>query len=254
MEKLNLRHTEIIEILEENEFISVKELADKLDVSLVTVRKDLTLLEKKGYVFRTHGGVSKRNLYAYEKPILEKQTLQVDEKIKIAKKATSLISENDFLVLASGTTVYYLAQELLSFNQLTVCTPSLSVSILLGENPLMNIIQIGGELRKSSRSVIGSIAENAIKQYSAHLLFLGVDGIDLNFGISTSNAAEAQLNKTMLSQADKVVVLADATKINKKGFGKIADIEEIDILITNKPIDHAFLHAIQERGVEVLLV
>lgn len=253
MDILNQRQTEIIDFLKEKEFVSVKELADALEVSLVTVRKDLTLLERNGFLYRTHGGASKKDRYVFEKPILEKEFLQVGEKTKIAQRAAKLVSENDFIVLASGTTIYYLAKELLKIKQFTVCTPSLGVSLLLADNPLINIIQIGGELRKSSRSVVGSIAENDMKQYSSHILFLGIDGIDLNFGISTSNAAEAQLNRTMINQADKVVVLADHTKINKKGFGKIADLSEVDLLITNEPVDRNFIKSIKEKGVEVIL-
>ncbi|MXV37375.1 DeoR family transcriptional regulator [Flavobacteriaceae bacterium Ap0902] len=254
MERINQRQTKIIEFLEDKEFVSVKDLAEALDVSMVTIRKDLSILERNGYLYRTHGGASKKDRYAFERPVNEKQTIQVEEKAQIAKKAATFVSENDFLVLGSGTTVNYLAKELLKMNRLTVCTPSLNVSMTLAENLLINIIQIGGELRKSSHSVIGSIAENGIRQFSSHLLFLGVDGIDLKFGISTSNAAEAKLNQVMIEQSDKVVVLADSTKINKKGFGKIADIDCVDILITTKSADAQYLKALEENGIEVYVV
>lgn len=254
MEGVNQRQKKIIEMVDEKDFVSVKELGEIFDVSLVTIRKDLSFLEEKRFLYRVHGGASKLQRYVFERSVIEKEQERIEEKKKIAKAALSLVKENDILVLASGTSVYYLAKELVRLRQLTVCTPSLRASLALAENQLINIIQLGGELRKSSRSVIGSMAESSILQFSSHLLFLGVDGIDVNFGISTSNAAEARLNQMMIQQAEKVVVLADSTKINKRGFGKIADIDAVDILITNAPVDPTFLKSVTDLGVEVITV
>lgn len=253
MEGINQRQKKIIELVNEKDFVLVKDLADSFNVSLVTIRKDLTFLEEKKHLYRIHGGASKRERYVFEKPVVEKELIQTQEKKEIAKKAASLVKENDFVLLASGTSIYYLAQELKAFNKLTVCTPSLGVSMALSDNQMINVIQLGGELRKSSRSVVGSTTEEYTKQFSSHLLFLGVDGIDLNFGISTSNAAEARLNQVMIEQSDKVVVLADSTKINKRGFGKITGIENIDILITNQPVDEVFLKEVEDLGIEVII-
>lgn len=254
MDGLNPRQQDIFDLVQSQDFVSVKELGEKLNVSLVTIRKDLTLMENMKLLYRTHGGASKRERYVFEKPVMEKTKIRVEAKTKIAQAAATLVKEDDFLVLASGTSIHYLATELKKFNHLTVATPSLYVSHELAFNPLIDIIQIGGELRKSSRSVIGSMAEKSVEQFSSHLLFLGVDGIDLDFGISTSNSAEAQLNRVMIQQSNKVVVLADASKINKKGFGKITDISDIDILITDQEIEEKFRKGLEEHGIEVMIV
>lgn len=164
-----------------------------------------------------------------------------------------MIQENDCIILASGTTMHYLARMLMNFGPLTVLTSSLRVAIELCNNPNINVIQLGGEVRKSSTSIVGSISEGILKQFSCNKLFLGVDGIDLEFGISTSNAAEAHLNQVMIECADKTVVLADSSKLNKKGFGKIASLDEVDYLITDNGIGEEDRSALEERGVTVIV-
>lgn len=155
--------------------------------------------------------------------------------------------------MASGTTVHYLAQALQSFDYLTVLTPSLRVAIDLCGNKNIHTIHLGGEVRKSSTSTIGIIAEETLKKFSVNKLFLGIDGIDINFGISTSNASEAHLNELMIKQANKVIVLADSSKMQKKGFGKICELSEIDVLITDSSVDENFIMQLEEAGVEVII-
>jgi DeoR/GlpR family transcriptional regulator of sugar metabolism len=127
------------------------------------------------------------------------------------------------------------------------------VAIELCNNPNINIIQLGGEVRKSSTSIVGSISEGILKQFSCNKLFLGVDGIDIDFGISTSNAAEAHLNQLMIECSEKVVILGDSSKLNKKGFGKIASLDKVDYLITDNGIGEEDKSALEERGVTVII-
>lgn len=177
----------------------------------------------------------------------------MEAKQAIAKAALSLIQENDCIILASGTTMHYLARMLVNFGPLTVLTSSLRVAIELCNNPNINIIQLGGEVRKSSTSIVGSISEEILKQFSCNKLFLGVDGIDPEFGISTSNAAEAHLNQIMMECADQTVILADSSKLNKKGFGKIAALDNIDYLITDQGILEEDRNSLEEIGVNVII-
>lgn len=253
MEKLIPRHDEILKELDDKGHVLVQDLCEKLNVSSVTIRKDLNYLESLGLLFRNHGGASKQVRYAYEKNVGEKENINVEAKQAIARAALSLIDENDCIILASGTTMHYLARMLMNFGPLTVLTSSLRVAIELCNNPNINVIQLGGEVRKSSTSIVGSISEGILKQFSCNKLFLGVDGIDLEFGISTSNAAEAHLNQVMIECADKTVVLADSSKLNKKGFGKIASLDEVDYLITDEGIGKEDRSALEERGVAVIV-
>ena len=252
MEKLLPRQDEILKELNEKGYVLVQDLCEKLNVSSVTIRKDLNYLESLGLLFRNHGGASKQVRYAYEKNVGEKESINVEAKQVIAKAALSLIQENDCIILASGTTMHYLARMLVNFGPLTVLTSSLRVAIELCNNPNINIIQLGGEVRKSSTSIVGSISEGILKQFSCNKLFLGVDGIDTEFGISTSNAAEAHLNQIMMECADQTVILADSSKLNKKGFGKIAALDQVDYLITDSGICAEDRAGLEEVGVKVI--
>ncbi|UZT96762.1 DeoR/GlpR family DNA-binding transcription regulator [Chryseobacterium fluminis] len=253
MEKLQPRHSDILKEIEEKDYVLVQELCEKFSVSSVTIRKDLSYLESLGLLFRNHGGASKHVRYAYEKNVDEKESINVEAKQRIAKAALSLIRENDCIILASGTTMHYLARMLKGFGPLTVLTSSLRVAIELCNNPNINIIQLGGEVRKSSTSIVGSISESILKQFSCNKLFLGVDGLDMDFGISTSNAAEAHLNQLMIECSDQVVILADSSKLNKKGFGKIAPLDKIDYLITDHKMIGEDRDRLEEIGVRVIL-
>ncbi|MDL1913723.1 MAG: DeoR/GlpR transcriptional regulator [Bergeyella sp.] len=252
MERLLARHYSILKDLELEGYVSVQNLCNKYSVSPVTIRKDLNFLEDRGLLYRTHGGASKQVCYAYEKNVREKENINPKAKISIAEAAVSLVRENQSLILASGTTLHYFARKLINFAPLTVLTSSLHVALELCLNPEINIIQLGGEVHKSSASIVGTISESILRQFSCHTLFLGVDGIDLQFGMSTSNAAEAQLNRLMMECSDKVVVLADSSKLNRKGFGKIASLEEIDFLVTDPLISEKDEKNLEDFGIQVI--
>ncbi|MDR1876994.1 MAG: DeoR/GlpR family DNA-binding transcription regulator [Flavobacteriaceae bacterium] len=253
MVRLNRRQQLIIDELDEQNFIKVSDLCEKLDVSAVTIRKDLQYLENKGLLYRTHGGASKQSLYAFERTINEKEFVRVSQKQKIAKAALQFVNNQDFIILASGTSVYYLAKIISGYEKLTVVTSALRVSMELSKDPFIDVIQLGGDLRKSSISVVGALTEFELKKFSCNKLFLGIDGIDLDFGLSTSNSTEAHLNKVMIECSEKVIILADSTKINKRGFGKICDLDKVDVLITDSEISEKDLNAFEEHGIEIII-
>ena len=124
------------------------------------------------------------------------------------------------------------------------------VSVELCNNKNVEVIQLGGQVRKSSNSVTGHIAENVLKNFSCNTLFLGVDGIDVDFGITTTNFSEANLNKAMTAAAEKVIVLSDSSKIGKRSFSKIGDISDVNILITDDAISNKEL---EDLGIKVVI-
>ena len=253
MKVLNERQSKILESLETKKYISVNELSEKLKVSVVTIRKDLTLLEQEGYLHRTHGGASKPMRYVFDQTVTEKETQNVEEKTRIITKALDFIKENEFIILSSGTTVNLLAQKLYGFRNLTVLTPSLRVALEVCKNPNVNTIHLGGEVRKNSTSTIGVLAEETLSNFSCTTLFLGIEGIDLDYGLSSTNVGEAHLNKKMMERVDKTIVLADSSKIHKRGFGFICYVEKIDMLITDSNVDPEFVEELEKRGVEVVI-
>ena len=249
-----IRHQSILDELEKKGYMSVSELCDKFKVSSVTIRKDLKLLEKKGLLFKTHGGASIHNPYINERNVSEKENINANEKKAIAQEAIKLIKPNDDIMIGSGTSMQALAHELKMDHDLNIITSSLNVSIELTRYPRFNILQLGGNVRHSSSSVTGYFSTSVLKNISCNLLFLGVDGIDLEFGCTTTSIEEAILNQNMIASAQKVIVLADSSKFNKKGFGKICDIPSINHIITDSAINNEVVHELKGRGVEVTVV
>ncbi|MGJ8592782.1 MAG: DeoR/GlpR family DNA-binding transcription regulator [Aquaticitalea sp.] len=248
------RHRTILERLNKHKHLEVLDLCKELDVSAVTIRKDLKLLEEKGLLFRTHGGASIENPYIIERSVIDKEKIYIEEKNGIAQMAASRIVENDSILIASGTTVQALSKFIEAKNKLTVITSSLHVVLHLIKNKNIEILQLGGYVRHSSASVIGNYAEYVLKNVSCSKLFLGVDGIDLEYGLSTTNLEEAELNKKMLNAAQKVIVLADSSKFGKKSFARICDLSQVDEIITDSGIPNATKKKLEEKDIKVTIV
>ncbi len=248
------RHQAILDKLQQEGYVNVLELCKGLDVSAVTIRKDLKLLEDKGLLFRSHGGATLHNPYINERPVNEKEHIRWEEKTRIGQAAARLITQDDAVVIASGTTVLALARHIKPLGHLTVITASLSVALELNRHPETEVLQLGGTLRKSSYSVAGAFGESMLENFSCSKLFLGIDGLDLDFGLTTTNLMEAHLNQKMIQAAQKTIVLADSSKFGKRGFGRICEVEEIDQIITDKEVPAHFVKALEEKGIAVLTV
>ncbi|MCL6524546.1 MAG: DeoR/GlpR family DNA-binding transcription regulator [Thermoflavifilum sp.] len=254
MANLTHRHQKILQRLQEKGYVQVNELCQQLQVSAVTIRKDLKLLEQKGLLFRSHGGASLHNPYINELPVNEKEKIRIEEKRRIGEAAAKLIEPDDAIIIASGTTVLAFARSIRPRHHLTVITASLNVALELNRHPETEVIQLPGVLRKSSASVIGTYAEQLLQQFSCSKLFLGVDGIDPAFGCTTTSLQEATLNHCMIQAARKTIVLADSSKFGKRGFGKICDIDEVDQIITDREVSDTIVKILDEKGVEVVRV
>ncbi|MGN6508493.1 MAG: DeoR/GlpR family DNA-binding transcription regulator [Chitinophaga sp.] len=247
------RHQLILQKLQENGKVDIQELSDSLQVSGVTIRKDLKLLEEKKLLYRTKGGGSTQNPYTIERPINEKEFIKMDEKKRIAKAAVELIGHNDSIIIGSGTTVFELTRELHPNKHLTVITPALKVALELCNRPHIDVLQIGGLIHQSSSAAAGSFAERLLDDISCGVLFVGVDGIDPEFGLSITNLAEASLNMKMISLAQTVVVMADSSKFDRRGIGRICSLEQVDYIITDSHISPETVKMLTERGVKVII-
>ncbi len=248
------RHQDILERLQEEKYVEVSDLCKSLNVSAVTIRKDLKILEEKGLLFRTHGGASLDNPYINDRPVNEKEKISVSEKNEIAEAAAQLILENDSIMIASGTTVQALARCIRPKGKLTVITSSLNVTLELIKFKEVEVLQLGGYVRHSSSSVVGNYAAYILDNISCSKLFLSVDGIDLEYGLSTTHLEEAQLNKRMLTAAQKIILLVDSSKFGKKSFAKICDLEQIDEIITDKGISLSLIEKLEEKGITVTVM
>ena len=248
------RHKSILDILQLQGSVSVSDLAERLEVSEVTIRKDLSALEKQNKLYRTHGRAIPIRPYIGDRHINEKEKQFVLEKRAIGKVAASMVNEQDSILMASGTSILYAAKELVEKKNITVISASVSASSLLSQNKDIDVVQLGGIVRESSVSVVGSFAEDMLKYFNCSLLFMGADGVDLEFGVTTTNMMEANLNRMMMNTSQQTVLLVDSTKFGKKGFSKICDIGDIDRIITDDGIPQMYLESLQDRGIEVTVV
>lgn len=247
------RHEFIVQQLISRDSISVVELSHLLAVSSVTIRKDLGELERAGKLYRSHGCAKPINPFTNNRPVNEKEVLFVEEKRRIGIAAASYISDRDSIIIASGTTVHALAKAIRPITRLSVVSASLPVSITLSADPNIDIIQLGGWLRHSSISTVGDYSESILDSLTFSKLYLGVDGIDFEHGITTTDVREALLNRKMMRAAQKTIVVADSSKFGRRGFAKIADLEEVDLLITDSNIPEAAKTKLEERGIEVVI-
>jgi len=249
------RRIKIIELLKTHGQVNVNELSESLGVTGVTIRNDLAQLEKKRILIRARGGAIKieQNFADEDYPLSDKQKKHLFEKREIGKKAAELIEENNTIIIDSGSTTYELAKNLKRFNDLTVITNALNVATLLAEYNNINVIVPGGMLKKNSLSLVGILAEKGFKDYFCDKLFLGVDGFDLNFGISTPNPEEAHLNQIMIGISKEVIVVADSSKFQKRGFAFIAPVNRINTVVTDQGILAEHKSKLESLGVKVII-
>lgn len=247
------RHEMIMEELIKYGTVLVSDLVTRLEVSAVTVRKDLTELEKSDRLYRSHGKAVLVNPYINNRSVSEKEKLSPDQKHAIGREAAQLITRDDSIAIASGTTVHALARNIQPIHRLTVVSASLPVSNILSQHENIDIIQLGGMLRHSSLSVVGEYSARILDDCSFSKLYLGVDGIDFDYGITTTDMREAALNQKMIAAAQKTIVLADSSKFGRRGFAKIADIDAIDVIITDVGVSPKVIRRIEDLGIELII-
>ena len=247
------RHALIMDRLAKQGSIMVSDLVRAMNVSSVTIRKDLTELEKQDKLYRSHGKAILMNPYIHNRSVIEKEQLAVDEKRAIGLAAAQLITRDDSIIIASGSTVHAMARNIKPIHRLTVVSASLPVSEILAQNESIDVMQLGGMLRHSSLSVVGQYSETILRDCSVSKLYMGVDGIDFEFGFTTTDMREAELNQKMMAAAQKTIILADSSKFGKRGFAKIGNMEDIDIIITDAGISPQDARAIEEIGIDLII-
>ncbi|MDG3583559.1 MULTISPECIES: transcriptional repressor AgaR [Galbibacter] len=251
MKKTAQRRSLILKKLDETGQVNVNELSELLGVSEVTIRNDLDKLEKNNLLIRAHGGAFKTNNLALT--VTEKKQINLDIKRNIGREAASLITEDDSIILDSGTTTFEVSNNLSEFKRLTVISNALDIVNNLAQYKNLEVFMPGGYLKEFSMSLVGPMAERNFKQLYCNKLFLGVDGIKPNIGVFTHYMEEAYLNQIMIDIAEEVIVVADSSKFKRSGFAFICNFEKIDKLITDDKIEKASLEMLEKNNVEVII-
>jgi len=247
------RRRAILDMMQHDGRVLVADLAEQFQTSQVTIRKDLEILHVRGLVHRTHGGALPMRQGALEDPTLrEKEKLYRKEKLAIAIAAARLVAEGQVVILDSGTTTTEIARALRNFKNLTIITNAVNIAAELA-NSSLEIILTGGAVRKNSFSLVGPIAEETLRRLSADILFLGVDGFDVQYGLSTPNLQEAKVNRVMVEIAKRTVATCDSSKFGRRSLSLIVEPSALHHVITDHGIRKADMKALKRAGIEVTL-
>ncbi|NDL64308.1 DeoR/GlpR family DNA-binding transcription regulator [Acerihabitans arboris] len=253
------RRSEIVEMVNAGGSVLNADISAKLGVSEVTIRADLRLLEERGLLTRFHGGAAKLSTTQHdlttanrELSIHDRYKLAADPKKRIAIEAAGLVQDGDTIILDSGSTTKLLAEELMNRSNITVITNNLPAAFLLSENKDITLVVCGGTLRHKTISLHGSIAEYALQEVSANLMFVGADGLDCVNGITTFNEGYA-ISSVMAAVARQVIVVTDSSKFGRKGFNSVLPIEKIDMIITDSDAPEIEVNTLKKIGKKVVL-
>ena len=248
------RRRAILDLLSRQGRVLVTELSRHFETSQVTIRKDLEVLHAHGMVHRTHGGALRSRDGALEDPTLrEKEKLHRQEKLRIADRAAAMVKEGQVIILDSGSTTTAIARSLRSFQNLTIVTNAINIAAELARTAV-EVILTGGTLRQNSFSLVGPIAEESLRGVSADLLFLGVDGFDVHYGLSTPNLLEAKVNRLMVEVAKRTVVVCDSSKFGRRSLSLIAPTSALQEVITDRGAPKSDLRVLKQARIQVTLV
>jgi len=244
------RLTQIQQMLEDDDAVTVGQLTNRLGVSEATVRRDLDALQRSGYVQRTHGGAVATQVH--ELPYPARGSHRIPEKRAIARAAVALIEPEETLFLGGGSTTLHLAGQLVDAD-VTVVTNSLPVAIELSRGRRGQVIVIGGTLRSPEQSMVGPRAVEAIGAYRAAIAFLGVPAIDSEHGFTADGDVEAATDLAFIENAQRCVVLADHTKLGRVSTTHVVPLSAIDTVVTDTGAAPQVIADLQDAGTNVIV-
>ena len=245
------RLEKIVEIIHEHNGATIKELADRLDVSKDTIRRDLMRLENEHRIERTFGGAIIHDVKAPAFQYKKRHKMNMGEKVKIGEEASRLIRNGDSIFFGSSSTVDA-SIPFLKNMKLDIITNSLSVAQAFANQGNDDIYILPGKLKSKHMRIVGSDTIEKIKDFLTDYTFLGIISCDTE-GIYTSTIEEGNVNRAMIEHAQKVVVLADHSKFGLKGHYFISELSKIDILITDEKIDPKIERALRDANVEIIM-
>lgn len=245
------REEQILRHLRSERVATVARLAESLDVSATTVRRDLRDLDERGLLQRVRGGAALPGIAGGEPIFSDKESLRTEAKLRIAESALSLIHDGDAIYLDGGSTVLHLARLLDRRSDLTVVTNSLMAASALMSSP-HRLILVGGEFRALSRTLVGPLTASIIRGLNVDRAFMGTIGITVSDGMTTTDPAEAYTKEQILARAAEVILLADKTKLGVVSFVRSGSIDDIDMIITDE-MKPALRAEFDEHGIEVVI-
>ncbi len=249
------RRAQIRQLLETNNVVSSQQLAEQFEVSLMTIYRDLDHLQDQGIAKRQHGGAILANRFVSARIRGKRANENLDAKRLIGRYAAkNLIDPNDdaIIISAGSTTLEFVRQ--LPDVPINVMANSLEALSILGTHAHTNLYALGGELRKDVMAFGGAMTHENLKQCHFAKAFIGVDGIDLESGLTSTNEQTARISRLMGEQAEKLYVLSDSSKFDQKSFRTICGFEAVDAIITTSGVPVAYRTYLKDQGVTLIEV
>ena len=244
------RRGAILDLLTRNGFVDVPGLQRALGCSEATIRRDLDLLQREGRLRRTHGGAVLDG--HRERALTIRVAEKVEEKEAIARAAVEMVPDFAAVGIGGGTTTQHVARALAGRPGLTVVTNAINIAAELAGKPI-RIIVTGGELRANTYELVGPLAEPTASQLHLDLIFVGVDGLSVEGGLTTHDPVEARVDRVLIDRANEVVVVADHSKLGRKTFACIAPLEVAHTLVTDRQADPEVVRELERAGLRVIV-
>ena len=248
---LQERRNKIVELINEKGRVSVSELSELFNISVVAIRADLSELEKQGLLARVHGGAITSYKSYYDMSLMQRLNTNTNEKNAIAKKISESVKDSDTLIMNAGTTPIYVMRAI-GDKKVTIVTNSIALALEGAQNPNLKIILLGGDVDSNFQFTYGVTALKELEQYTADMFIMSVDGIDPNKGISTFYYQEAEICKAMMQRSNRTTVVADHSKIGRTAFVKISDLSHIDTIVTDYCADKSVVRKLGKKGIEMI--
>lgn len=245
--------------LQESGAVAVDDLSESLGVSVVTIRRDLDLLEQQGLLRRTHGGAASIEPLFYE-PFKKDRSFQAqverqaNEKRRIGRAAAALITPGETIAITPGTTTAEIIRGIPLNSKITVVTNTANIAMELSKRKDVSVFVTGGHLHGDWFSLVGPSAIRSLDNMLIHTMFIGADGIDAQWGLSCFSSDEAELNGTMVRHARRHIAVADHTKFGVVANWRICESSTIQTLITDTDATDESIAPFQKLGIEVIRV
>ncbi|MGC4153509.1 MAG: DeoR/GlpR family DNA-binding transcription regulator [Propionicimonas sp.] len=246
------RHLRILEQARSRSKVEVSALAEELDVTTETIRRDLAMLERQGQLRRVHGGAVHVQRLGYEPSVDARRGQHAAQKARIGRAARELLPDGGSILIDGGTTTLELVRNLPSDLRLTAITNSLQAATLLADLPQVELLLLGGRLREVTGAAVGPWPLAALAELRIDVAFMGTNGITPESGLTTPDQAEAEVKRAMVAAAGRVVCLADRTKVGLTQLCRFARLAEIDTIVTDVGLDDGLADELQAAGPEVI--
>lgn len=247
------RKLTILEALNKEEKVQVRGLANQLEVSDETIRRDLDRLEKEGILKKVYGGAVKTKSQFWELPFDEKTTIHKREKQSICKAAADLVEDGDIIMIGNGTTPLDIVPYLADKTNITLITHSIPVMLLAIENFKGRMIFTGGEFERNQKYTSGPLSERMLEMMKANKAFICAGGISTVNGITDYDISGSSVSRKMMERADEVIILGDHSKFGQTTFAHMCSLSEVSKIITDKSCSEEWKQILAKQEIELLI-